>query len=94
MRNGDPVGCAASASCACRCASDTMVAEMSEASTSAPSAASGIARDPVPHPASQTVAPASGSGESRSMASVAATVCAWPSRMSSCTRFTPSVADP
>ena len=62
-------------------ASAAMAAEMSVAVTAAPRRARGMARDPVPHPASHTVLPFT-PPPSSSHASTLSSVSAWPSRMS------------
>jgi hypothetical protein len=85
-RGGAP-GAAASASYR-RAASSAMAAEMSVAVMDAPLKASGMASDPVPHPASQTDTPAR--GDPPSQPRTFSTVWAWPSRMSRWTELTSS----
>ena len=71
-------------------ASPTMAEEMSDAETDAPRRARGMAREPVPQPASHTVLPVMSIPAVQSR--ILSTVCWWPLRMSSCTLFTSSVS--
>ena len=72
-------------------ASPVMASEMSVAYTCAPRSASGAVSEPVPQPQSTTLMPSAPPSAS-THASTFSTVCAWPSRMSSCTLFTSSVS--
>tara|TARA_B100000795_G_scaffold91561_2_gene66815 strand:+ start:821 stop:1144 length:324 start_codon:yes stop_codon:yes gene_type:complete len=69
-------------------ASVCMASLMSEAITVAPRVASGMAREPTPHPASQKVSPALAVPSWSTQPSTFSTVIPCPVRMSSCTLFT------